>query len=108
MVTPPKPSTRAITRAEFEQLKLAVEEARSDAAKAARGAAETHDKVSDMHKALMMPSPGQEKSLLDRMAIVTINVESGGRVAAMTVKLAGLLAAIGAVWAIITAVGSPK
>lgn len=100
-MTDPTPRQRAVTRAEFDELKRAVE-AQSAATK------ETHDKVSDIHKALMLPSPGQSKSLLDRMATVTISVESGGRVAGMTVKLAGLLAAIGAVWAILTTFGSAK
>lgn len=100
-MTDPKPRQRAVSREEFEELKRAL-----DAASMATR--ETHDKVADIHKALMQPSPGQEKSLLDRMALVTINVESGGRVAAIMVKIAAVLAAIGAVWAMITAFGSAK
>lgn len=101
-MTDPKPrQQRTVTRAEFEELKRALEAA-SSATK------ETHDKVSDIHKALMLPSPGQEKSLLDRMALVTINVESGGRVAAIMVKIAAVLAAIGAVWAMVSTFGSGR
>lgn len=97
----PTPRQRAVTRAEFDELKRALEAA-STATK------ETHDKVSDIHKALMLPSPGQEKSLLDRMALVTINVESGGRVASIMVKIAAVLAAIGVIWAMIASFGSAK
>ena len=61
--------------------------------------------VAEMHKALMQPSPGQERSLLDRMASVTINVESGGRVASIMIKIAAFLAAIGAMWAFIASGG---
>ena len=97
----PTPRQRAVTRAEFDELNRALEAA-STATK------ETHDKVSDIHKALMLPSPGQEKSLLDRMALVTINVESGGRVASIMVKIAAVLAAIGVIWAMIASFGSAK
>ncbi|MBQ2263273.1 MAG: hypothetical protein II336_18165 [Loktanella sp.] len=110
-----QPRQRGVTRTEFNEVKLALkdyekllDEARADAKLAATSAKETHDKVSDVHKALMMPFPGQDKSLLDRMALVTINVESGGRVASMTVKLAAILAAIGATWAIISGLIGPK
>ncbi len=107
---PAKTVARAkpVTRAEYEELKRSAARAQSAAEKAEAAAKETHDKIADIHKALMVPFPGQDKSLLDRMAVVTINVESGGRVAALAVRIAAVLAAIGAVWAMITAFGTPK
>ncbi len=64
--------------------------------------ADTRAMVKDLHDALMVAQPGQEKSLLERMATVTLNVESGARTMrnfgagarAVTLILA-LLAAIG-------------
>jgi dsDNA-specific endonuclease/ATPase MutS2 len=93
----PTPRPRAVTRQELEDIKAEARETR-------RIAQETHDMTQELHKALMQPFPGQKESLLDRMASVTINVESGGRVAAMAVKIAAALAALGALWAMITAI----
>jgi hypothetical protein len=62
-------------------------------------ASETHDMVQTMHDALMRPSPGQTKGLLDRLAVVAINFESGQRVAAWVVWIAGIIAAVGAIYA---------
>ena len=38
--------------------------------------AETQKLVKELHDALMVAQPGQDKSLLERMAAVTIGVES--------------------------------
>ena len=94
-----KPRARGVSRAEFEALEERV-------AAMEKAAMETHDKVGDLHKALMEPTPGQTKSLIDRMATVTINVESGGRVASVLIKIAATLAALGVIWAWIASGGS--
>ncbi len=64
--------------------------------------ADTRAMVKDLHDALMVAQPGQEKSLLERMATVTLNVESGARTmrtfgagARTATLILALLAAIG-------------
>ncbi len=99
---------KSVSRAEYEELKRAAARAETSASKAEAAARETRDKVAELYSALMQPFPGQSKSLLDRMASVTLDVESGGRIAAMAVKLAALLAAVGAVWALVTAWSTGK
>ena len=56
---------------------------------------ETHKLVRDLHKALMEPQAGYSSSLLDRMASVTISIESGDRTLKTIVKFAQIVAAIG-------------
>lgn len=72
-----------VTRAEFDAL--------------VKSQADTHAKVSAMHQALMVSAPPHEKSLVQRMAEVTVRVESGDRVLAGTLRVAAFLAAIGAI-----------
>lgn len=55
-------------------------------------------KIDALYKALMEPQPGQDKSLLDRMASVTIAIEGGQGVGRVLVWLAGVLVALGAIW----------
>jgi len=43
----------------------------------------------------MMPQPGQQRSLLERMATVTIGVESGTRTARAVMLFLGFLAMVG-------------
>lgn len=67
---------------------------------------DTHNKVSEMHRALMMPQLGQgDKSLIERMAAVTVEIESGKRTADGILKLAkwlvGVAAAVAAVAAML-------
>lgn len=50
----------------------------------------------ELYEALMHPQPGQEKSLLARMANVTLDIESGKRTAKMLIAFATTLAALGA------------
>jgi hypothetical protein len=73
---------------------------------------DTHNKVSDMHRALMEPQIGQgSKSLLDRMAEVTIEIESGKMVGKRIVFIAQVCAAVGVVAAFAYAAvnfGAPK
>lgn len=57
------------------------------------------DQIDRLYRALMVPEPGETRSLLDRMAGVTRSVESGGKVQAAAVKAAQGLAALGAIWA---------
>lgn len=95
----PRPSRRAVTRAEFEALKTKMEAFEAQSEIAASERAQTLSLVRQMHDALMKPSPGQKRSLLDRMATVTINIESGERVTAWIMRIAGVLAAIGAILA---------
>ena len=51
--------------------------------------------IQDLHRALMEPEPGQSKSLLNRMAEVTISVESGTKTVRMVLVVIALLAALG-------------
>lgn len=97
MNTPVNP----VTRAEVIHLEQTVAGMRVELADARRAAADTHAMVQALHQALMRPSPGQERSLLDRMAEVTISIESGGQVSGLLIKLAASLAAIGSLWAAI-------
>ena len=70
-----------VTRQEFEEMK-----ARQ---------AEMKAMVKDLHDALMVPQPGQEKSLLERMATVTIGIEGGAQTVKWTLFFLGALAALG-------------
>lgn len=82
MTTRP-PSRAAVTRAEFEAL-----EAQQ---------AETHRLVANLHRQLAEPQPGHTRSLIDRMAEVTIRVETGERTLSFIVRLGAALAALGAI-----------
>ena len=57
----------------------------------------THKLVSDLHAALMEPQAGYDRSLLDRMAAVTISIESGDRTLKTVVKFAQIVGAIGVI-----------
>ena len=76
-------NARDVSRAEFDELQ--------------KSQAETHAMVADMHRALMVAQPGHTKSLVDRMAEVTIRVETGDRVMSLTIRVAAFLAAVGAI-----------
>lgn len=56
-------------------------------------------KIEALFDALMVPQPGQEKSLLDRMASVTIAVEGGKGVGKLAMWFGGVLVAVGGIWA---------
>lgn len=73
--------TGPVTREEMEEIKDQL--------------AETQKLVKELHDALMLPQPGQGKSLLERMASVTIGVESGTRTVRFVLLVLALLAAIG-------------
>jgi hypothetical protein len=102
----------------INEIKQAVADLRRDHAKikedvaaAARLVAEaetmrvkTFTMVHDMHKALMEPQLGQgDKPLLQRMAEVTVEIESGKRTADGVLYVARWLVAIGAVIAALMA-----
>lgn len=53
------------------------------------------DLVRDWHHTWMVPQPGHDKSLSDRTAAVVIQVESGGWLVKMIIKIGALLAALG-------------
>ena len=75
---------------------------RKDAADKTRE--DTHTMVADMHQALMIPQYGQgDKSLLKRMADVTVAIESGDRVAENLMKWAKRLTFVGTALAAIAA-----
>jgi len=57
---------------------------------------ETRRMVQELHDALVKPQPGHKEGLLSRMARVTIQIESGERVAAWLIRLGAVLAAVGA------------
>jgi hypothetical protein len=69
-------------------------EKRQDAADRTRQ--ETHTMVADMHQALMVPQYGHgDKSLLERMADVTVAIESGDQATESLVKWLKRLAYVG-------------
>lgn len=96
---PSRAARQAVTRAELDEFMSRLEDLEAQGKLAASERTETLKLVSSIHSALMEPSPGQNRSLLDRMAAVTINIESGERVTALIVRLAGVLAAAGAILA---------
>jgi hypothetical protein len=91
--------TAAVDEIRKEQTKM-----KADVAAAARLVAEAEDMrvktftmVHDMHKALMEPQMGHgDKPLLQRMAEVTVEIESGKRTADGVLYAARWLVAIGA------------
>lgn len=64
-------------------------------------------KLGELHDALMQRQPGDEHSLLERMAILTRGVESGRIVGRVLVWAAGVLAAIAAIIAVLKFDGGP-
>jgi hypothetical protein len=56
---------------------------------------ETHDMVRRLTEKLMIPQPGHDKSLLDRMASVTIDLERGKWGALLLRWVLGTIIAIG-------------
>jgi hypothetical protein len=74
--------------------RLDAHEGRMDDADAMR--AETHAMVSQIHHALMQPQYGQgDKSLLQRMADVTVAIETGDRATESLVRWLKRLAILG-------------
>lgn len=93
-----EPKRRNPTQAQIDALREQLEalERRQDVADLMR--ADTHKMVAELHQALMVAQPGQDgKALLERMATVTVAIESGDRAAETLVKWLKRLAAIGAV-----------
>ena len=82
----------AVTRAEFEALQAEIEQDREVRA-------ETHALVIELHTALMKPAPGQDHSLLHRMAVVTISAETGQAVGNRLIRMAKIVSAVGAICA---------
>lgn len=67
--------------------------------------AQTHAMVTEIHRALMQPQYGHgDKSLLQRMADVTVAIESGDRAAETLTKWAKRLAFVGTLIAFLTAI----
>ena len=65
---------------------------------------ETHAMVADMHRALMEPQLGQgDKSLVERMASVTVDIESGKRATDNLIAIAKRLVAVAAFIAMLAA-----
>ena len=93
----PPTQGKSVTRAEFDAMILKFDGVNADLAATRSQSAQTHDMVADLHRALVEPSPGQQQGLLDRMASVTISFESGRRVGAIVVWIAGFLVALGAI-----------
>ena len=91
------PAQLAALLAEIEKLRAEHSATQAAAQDAQAAAQETHDKVAAIHKALMVPQPGQTRSLLDRMAAVTISIESGERVGNWIVRGARVIAALGVI-----------
>lgn len=90
-----------VTRAELAEMNRRMTAIEADNAETKQLAQETHDMVQKMHAALMTKQPGQDATLLDRMAAQTIAMESGVRVARMLIFVAGFLAALGAIGALL-------
>lgn len=65
---------------------------------------DSHKMLAELHQALMVPQYGQgDKSLLERMAEVTVAIESGDRATESLIKWLKRLAFLGAVLATIGA-----
>jgi hypothetical protein len=65
---------------------------------------DTHKMVADMHRALMEPQLGQgDKSLIERMAEVTVEIESGKRTADGVLSIAKWLVGVAAAVAALAA-----
>ena len=77
-------------------LEAQVAEMKRAAEQTEKRAQETHDMVEKLVAKLLVAQPGQEKSLLDRMAAVTIELESGKRGARFALWVLGFIAAVGA------------
>lgn len=86
----------AALEAAVQEAKAEAAEAKAEAAGAKRIAGETHDMVEAIHNKLMNPQPGQKRGLLDRMASVTIDIESGKRTGQIIVALVGFAMMIAA------------
>lgn len=82
-----------MTRAEFDALKTQQED--------------THAMVKELHDALVHPQPGHDKSLIDRMALTTIYLESGRKAGALILWGAGILSAIAGAVAAFRYLGQP-
>lgn len=88
-----------VSRAEFEHLQRQVSDLQKKVDDSAAISKSTNDLVRKLNDALMEPEPGHDKSLISRMASATIYLESLGRVSNLTVKLAGVIVAIGVIYA---------
>lgn len=88
---PPTKSTRGPTRQEFDALAAKV-----DAGEVMRS--DTHKMVAVMYHALMEPQIGQgSASLVERMAAVTVDIESGKRTTDNLISIARRLVAVAAI-----------
>jgi len=89
-------------RIEALEARFAAMEKRQDDADVMR--IDTHKMVADMHRALMEPQIGQgDKSLVERMAAVTVDIESGKRTADGLLSVAKLLVGVAAAVAALAA-----
>ncbi|MES2667412.1 MAG: hypothetical protein V4712_15040 [Pseudomonadota bacterium] len=105
MATRPRaPASRPAPLDDLEALRAEVQAASTEAAAARKLAAESNAMIRDLHKALMEPQPGYEHSLLERMATVTIGIESGDRTGRILIKLIGFLGAIASLGGILYAI----
>lgn len=64
---------------------------------------DTNDKVSAMYQGLMVPQPGYDESLLERMAKLTIDVEGGKRTVSNLAGIGRAVAFVGLPMALIAA-----
>lgn len=87
----------SVTREEYSALVAEMAAVKEDVSEAKRMATETHDMVQAIHGKLLQTQPGQRQSLLDRMASVTIDIESGKRTGQIVVALVGFALAVAAV-----------
>lgn len=106
-MTPRKPSLQdqidalATTTAALAKRMEASEAMRNDTHKMV---GQVQSKVDDMHRALMEPQLGQgDKSLVERMAAVTVDIESGKRTTDNLIAIARRMVAVAAFIAAIAA-----
>ena len=98
-------TARLNTQAQLDAMKLRIDALAVQVANDAEVRSENHAMLSSLHAALMVPQPGQDgKGLLERMAEVTVDIESGKRTANSIVVLAKWFAAIGAVVGLVTSI----
>ena len=98
-------TTRGSTQAQLDAMTLRIDALAVQVAEDTKVRGENHAMLSSLHSALMVAQPGQDgKALLERMAEVTVDIESGKRTANSIVVLAKWFAAIGAVVGLFTSI----
>lgn len=91
-------TARPSVQAQIDAMNARIDKVARQVEEDAKVRLENHAMLSSLHAALMVPQPGQDgKGLLERMAEVTVDIESGKRTADSMVSLAKWFAALGTI-----------